>query len=126
MPRPVTELERQGSLARAAELTDAEAAVFMPLYREYRRHVGNVNDELLAVLNDLARDYRSLTNDRAIGLTRRWLATERSRVELKERYAERFATVLSAVKTARVMQLENKLDILQMASAAEMIPLVDI
>ena len=123
--RSLTEGERQRTLVDGARLSSTEMAAFVPLYQEYRRHVVDVNDELLRLLQDYSKEYESLDDSEARALTRRWFATERERLELKERYAKKFEAALPATKVARVMQIENRLDLLQLVGAASVIPLVN-
>jgi hypothetical protein len=121
--RSSTEIERQSTLIRGAQLEDAELERFAPVYQDYRREVTAVNDKLLALLKSYADQYTTLTDAQAQALTRDSLALERDRVDLKIRYAKRFGKVLPARKVARVMQIENRMDLLQMIGAATTIPL---
>jgi hypothetical protein len=121
--RSITEIERQSALIRGAQLTQPEAQQFVPVYQDYRTHVVRLNNDLIKLLKDYSDQYATLTNDQAQKLTHDWLALERGRIDLKTRYAKKFDKVLPAVKVARVLQIENRMDLLQMVGAASVIPL---
>ena len=122
--RSMSEARRAATLATNIALTDAESAAFWPLYREYRNRVEKLNDEAIALMQELANNFDALTNDRAQSLTDRWYAIEKLRIELKQKYANKYAKVLGGVKTARVMQIENRLDALVQIGLLKSIPLV--
>jgi hypothetical protein len=122
--RALSEAERQRTLVEGARISATEIEAFMPIYQEYRHRVIRVNDEMLELLKDYSDHYATLDDDRARALTRRWLEIERERLDLKERYVKKFDKVLSATKVARVLQIENRLDLLQQVGAASVVPLV--
>ena len=123
MVRSSTEIERQSTLIRGAQLTDDEMQRFVPVYRDYRREVTELNDKLIALLEKYADEYATLSDPQAQSLTRDWLALERDRIELKIRYAKKFDKALPATRVARVLQIENRMDLLQMLGGASTIPL---
>ena len=121
--RSSTEIERQRTLIRGAQLETAEMEQFAPVYQDYRREVTTLNDKLIALLKTYSDQYATLTDTQAQALTRDSLALERDRVDLKIRYAKKFSKVLSPKKVARVMQIENRMDLLQRVGAVTTIPL---
>jgi len=124
MIRAQTEAQRQATMAANVIMTDDEEAAFWPIYREYRAEVAKINDRRIAVMKDLAANFETLTDAKAKAITAGWLASEKERIELKTKYAAEFETVLPAVKAARVLQIENKMDVLVDVGLAEIIPLV--
>ena len=121
--RSITEIERQSTLVRGAQLSDQEMADFVPVYQRYRRDVIQLNTRVLQLLKRFSDEYTTLTDPQAQSLTRDWLSLERDRVDLKIQYVKKFDKVLPAVKVARVMQIENRMDLLQEVGAASTIPL---
>jgi len=124
MVRSLTEAQRQATMAANLTLTDAESQKFWPIYRDYRNEVASLNDKLVALLKEFADNYESISNSKAKSITDGWLRIERQRIELKAKYVEKYSKVLSAVQTARVLQIENKLDALVQVGLAKSIPLV--
>ena len=121
--RSITEIERQSTLVRGAQLSDQEMADFVPVYQRYRREVIQLNTKVLQLLKRFSDEYATLTDPQAQSLMRDWLSLERDRVDLKIQYVKKFDKVLPAVKVARVMQIENRMDLLQEVGAASTIPL---
>ncbi len=124
MVRTLTEAQRQATMAANVILTEAESAKFWPLYREYRNEIMKVNDKTISQITKLAQNLDDLTDADAKAITDGWLATEKQRIALKAKYVQKYAKVLSAVKTARVLQIENKLDALARVGLARAVPLV--
>jgi hypothetical protein len=121
--RSITEIERQSTLVRGAQLGDREMAAFVPVYQSYRHEVIELNTKVLQLLKRFSDEFETLTDSQAQSLLRDWLSLERDRVDLKIRYVKKFDKVLPAVKVARVMQIENRMDLLQEVGAASTIPL---
>lgn len=119
-----TEARRQVIMAANVALSDAEGAKFWPLYRDYRAEVAKINERALALIKDFAQNYDSLTDAKAKSITAGMLDTKKQRIALMSSYVSKYAKVLGHVKTARVMQIESKLDALVDVGLAQSVPLV--
>lgn len=124
MIRSLTEAQRQATVAANVQLTDAEAAKFWPLYREYRFDVSKINDKLLALIKDYSEHYEAMTDAKAKAYTSGYIDVQKAQIDLKSKYVSKFDKVLSPIKTARVLQIETKLDALRDAGLAKTVPLV--
>jgi Spy/CpxP family protein refolding chaperone len=124
MARSLTEAQRQATMAANVSLTDEQSQKFWPLYRDYRNEVGALNDKMVALIKDFANNFDSLSDSKAKSITQSYLQIEKQRIDLKAKYVGKYAKVLSAVQTARVLQIENKLDALVQVGLAKSIPLV--
>ncbi len=124
MLRTLTDAERQATMAANVILTPAESEKFWPMYREYRNEINKINDKTIAQISKLGKNIDNLSDADAKTITDSWLDTEKQRIALKAKYIHKYAKVLSAVKTARVLQIENKLDALVRVGLARAIPLV--
>jgi hypothetical protein len=111
-------------MAANVVLTEAEATKFWPLYREYRLDVGKINDKLVALIKDYSENFEAMTDAKAKAYTTGYLEVQKQRVDLKSKYVGKFDKVLSPVNTARVLQIETKLDAMIEAGLARTIPLV--
>jgi Spy/CpxP family protein refolding chaperone len=123
MIRSQTEAQRQTTMAANVQLTDEESQKFWPVYRDYRNQVAKLNDQRVAIIKDFADNYGSMTNDKAKSLVRQTLDNLKARDSLKAKYIGKFEKVLPAIKAARVMQIENKLDAFIEVGLALSIPL---
>jgi len=124
MARSLTEAQRQATMAANLVLTDDESQKFWPIYRDYRNEVGALNDKMVALIRDFADNFDNLSDSKAKSITQTYLQIEKQRIDLKAKYVDKYGKVLSAVQTARVLQIENKLDALVQAGLAKSIPLV--
>jgi len=112
-------------VAQAMQLTDAEAPGFWPVYDAYQAELGQINTRLGQAIKAYAAAYRTdtLTNDKAQGLMDEVLKIEQAEVDLKRTYAPKLGAVVSQVKVARYLQLENKIRALLKYELAAEIPL---
>jgi len=98
-------------VAQAMQLTEAEATGFWPVYDAYQADLGTINARLGQTIKVYAEAYRTdtLTNDKAQGLMDEVLKIEQAEVDLKRAYVPKLGGVLSSVKVARYLQIENKI-----------------
>jgi len=110
------------------ELTDAESKGFWPLYDAYQKDLQQVNERILKTVSEYAEAYNqgkgSISNDTAKKLLNEVISIEEQEVKLKRANAEAIGKVLSASKTARYIQIENKIRAIIKFELAQQIPLV--
>lgn len=115
-------------VATNMDLTDAEAKSFWPLYDAYQQELAQVNLRLGKTIKAYAEAYNAgkgmIPNDTAQQLLNEALSVDETEVQLKRTYAEKMSKVLSATKTARYIQIENKIRSILKAELAHQIPLV--
>ena len=124
MASAITESRRQVIMAANVPLTDAEGAKFWPLYRDYRNDVAKINERVIELIKDYAQHSESLTDAQAKSITNGMLDTKKQRLALMSKYIPKYAKIVGNVKTARVMQIESKLDALVDLGIAQTVPLV--
>jgi hypothetical protein len=122
--RSLTAAERQATLAAAVQMTTEESDRFWPLYRSYRTEVASLDDRTVTLIKDFAENYASLTDEKASAYAREWLDVEKKRLSIKDKYVKKYAKVLPGTKLARVLQVENRLDLLTQLRLARNVPLV--
>jgi hypothetical protein len=107
-------------------LTDEEGKKFWPLYDEYQRELERINHHLGGTIKQYADAYNKgpLSDAEAKKLMDQALSVEEEEAKLKRTYAEKIGKVLPAAKTARYIQIENKIRSLLKAELAQEIPLV--
>jgi hypothetical protein len=112
-------------VAQAMQLTEAEAKGFWPVYDAFQADLGKINTQLGQVIKAYAAAYRAdtLTNEKAQELIGDVLKIEQAEVDLKKAYAPKLSAVVSQVKVARYLQIENKIRALLKYELASEIPL---
>ena len=109
-------------------LTDAEAKSFWPLYEAYQKDLQKVNEQLGKTIATYAEAYNqgkgTISNDTAKKLLHEVFSIEEQELKLKRANAEKVGKVLPAAKTARYIQIENKIRAVIKFELARQIPLV--
>ncbi|HKQ35337.1 MAG TPA: hypothetical protein VJT11_08555 [Nitrospiraceae bacterium] len=109
-------------------LTDAEGKDFWPVYEAYQKDLQQVNERLGKTIESYAQAYNdgkgTVSNDTAKKLLDEAISVEEQEVKLKHTYAEKVGKVLPAAKTARYIQIENKIRAVIKFQLAQQIPLV--
>jgi len=109
-------------------LTDAEGKDFWPLYEAYQKDLQQINERLGKTIETYAEAYNqgkgSISNDTAKKILDEAISAEDQEVKLKRTYADKVGKVLPAAKTARYIQIENKIRSVIKFQLAQQIPLV--
>jgi len=116
--------EKKQILAANLTLTDTEATKFWPLYDQYTAELVKINDAKYAAIKDYANNYDTLTDDKALALTRQMLEVDQSVAQLRLKYSPMFSKVVSGKKTALFFQLDRRLLMLIDLQLASTIPMV--
>lgn len=113
-------------VASNMDLSDAEAKAFWPLYEGYQKELDQINHRLSTTITTYAEAFNRgpIPNDTAKTLMNEVLALEDAEVKLKRTYADKISKVLPASKTARYIQIENKIRAIIKMELAQQIPLL--
>ena len=108
------------------ELTESEAKAFWPVYDQYQKDLGAINQRIVKLIESYAGDYRAntMTDEKANKLIAEYVAIEKAEAGLKESYVPKLSKVLPPKKVARYFQVENKIRALVKYELAGEIPLV--
>jgi len=108
-------------------LTEEEAAGFWPVYTVYRGETDAIQDRYAAMVAEYVRRYESanLSDEYANELIDTFFAIKRELFDVQEKFLPEFRNVLPALKVARLLQLENKINAEIDAQMALVVPLVD-
>jgi hypothetical protein len=113
-------------VASNMELTESEAKAFWPVYDQYQKDLGAINERMVKMIKSYADAYnaKSMTDDGAKKLTDEFVAIEKAETAMKESYVPKLSKVLPPKKVARYLQIENKIRALVKFDLAGQIPLV--
>ena len=114
---------RQALVASNLPLTDEQAKVFWPLYRQYRTEMQTVGDRLVNLIENYGQNYESLTDEQAAQMMKEYLKMQKDSTAIKEKYVPRFSKVLPSKTVMRFYQIENKMDLIVMLAVSSQIPL---
>ena len=122
--RDAVRADKRKYVASLMTLTDAEAKRFWPIYDKYQRDINETNrDRVVAVQEFMFRD-RPVSNLAAKQYTTRLLALDEAEIKARRTMRNRVMRTLPAVKAARYMMLEQKINAVQDYDLAATVPLV--
>ena len=117
--------DRQALVAASLGLTDEEGQAFWPVYRAYRSDMEKTGDRMQTLIQDFAEIWDIATEEQAKTMVNEMLDIQLDEVKVRKSHLSKFRKVLSEVKVARLMQIENKIDIIIKTGLADAIPLME-
>ena len=117
--------DRKALVEKAMRLTDNEAQAFWPVYDEYMGELGRISDRTVSLITEFADSYKDLADSEAMRMTSDSLSIEQQRLAVKQRYAQRFGSILPGKKVARFFQVERRLDAVVTLNLAQVVSLVE-
>ena len=124
LTRADIQAERQALVAENLPLTEDQAKVFWPMYRTYREELAKLGDRFVALIEDYAKNYETMTDPQASTMIKDFLKIQKEEVAIKTAWVPKFEKILPAKAVARFFQIENKLDLIVRTEVAAEIPLV--
>lgn len=115
---------RQVIVKDTLALTEDEALVFWPAYRDYRVDMARLADRLVKVIHEYVGSGGALNDEQANRLLDEYLDIRSQEVSLKKKHVRAIRKLLPPAKVTRFFQVENKLDAVVNYDLAAAIPLV--
>lgn len=100
--------KREAVVTYIMQLSDAEAKVFWPIYREYDNELSRLNAAEAQEIEAYAKDYDKITDKQAEDVVNKSLHLEAQRVELKKKYFEKMKSELSASAAAKFYEIDSQ------------------
>ena len=116
--------EKKKIIAANLPLTETEATKFWPVYDQYVEEMRKHNDEFYSVIKDYAANQKTLTDDQAISMIKRWSDIQVMVAQTRQKYVPLFEKVISGKKAALFLQIDRRLYALMDIQTAFEIPLV--
>lgn len=116
--------DRVAILTEAMPMNTAERDLFWPIYRDYEVEQSALGDRRVALLKEYAKDYKSMSDERAAELMEEWFELQEDRTKLWEKYYKKVAKAISAGRAARFIQIEHQMAILIDIQVAGEVPLI--
>ena len=111
-------------LGKTMALDSTQAAAFWPVYKLYEAELQTVNNDRLAIIQDMAEQFDSIDDAKAKALLDRQMVFEEKRLALAKKYKDEMLKVLPAKTVARFFQVDSRLNKLAELAVASDIPLV--
>jgi len=116
--------EKKKVIALNVPLTETEATRFWPLYDQYAAEMSKHYDEFYSIIKDYAANQKTLTDEQAMGMIRRWSAIQVELAQTRQKYVPVVEKVLPGKKAALFFQIDRRLYELLDLQIASQVPLV--
>ena len=111
-------------IGRTLQLSDAQAKVFWPLYRDYAHQQQVIGDQLVGIIKDYAAQYDTLDDAKSEALMGRWLTFDQARSKLRADYYPKFRNAIGAKQAVKFFQVDHRLNLIVDLQLADAIPIV--
>ena len=116
--------QKKALITEAMQLTDAEAKVFWPMYRDYENDQAKLNDRRIAVLKDYASNYETMTDKKTEEIMKDLFKFQKERIDVREEYYKKAVKLMGLKRAAQWAQIENQIQNLVEAKISSEIPLL--
>lgn len=117
--------QKKAIITEVMEFTEAEAAAFWPVYRNYELEQDKLGDARVALIKDYAANYETMVDAKAKELMDKAFKFQEDRLKLRKKYFKEFSKIISPTKAAKWAQLENQIGLLIDLQIASELPLAE-
>ncbi|MGB7750901.1 MAG: hypothetical protein WCF88_05060 [Candidatus Acidiferrales bacterium] len=107
------------------ELSDQQAPIFWPIYRQYQAEQSKLTTEKLAIVTDYANNFSTMTDEKADQLAQQTIELDQKRMALREKYYGTMKKALSPVIAVRFFQVEHQLQLIVDLQIAANLPIIE-
>lgn len=111
-------------VAANLNLTVDQATGFWPVYDQYIAEQTKIHDQKYAVIKEFASSWGSITDEKALDLTKRALAVDEQVTLLRTKYISNFLKVLPGKQVATFFQIDRRLQMMVDLQLMSQLPLV--
>ena len=116
--------EKKKIIAMNIPLTETEATKFWVIYDQYTEEMAKTNDEFFGIIKDYAANQKTLTDEQASSMVKRWADAQVKHLQVRVKYIPLFEKVIPGKKAALFFQIDRRLQALLDIQVASEIPLV--
>ena len=116
--------QKEAIIKEEMQLNQQQAAVFWPIYEQYNVDQTKLGDEKLAVVQDYAANFLTMTNEKADELAQRVLALDDQKLALRRKYYKLMKAYLPAILVVRLFQVEDQIQLLLDLKIASNLPII--
>jgi hypothetical protein len=106
------------------KLSDSEAAKFWPVYDQYIKELGSINDKKFRLFQDYADNSGNYSDQDSLLFIRQWLDMDIATVQLRQKYVPMVATALDGRKAATFFQLDRRIAMMLEVQVSSQMPLL--
>lgn len=113
------------AVTEAMMLSKEQSDLFWPIYREYEGEIDKIVDRRLSLMEDFARSYEGMTDEKAGQIVKDWFKIQDDRMKIRKKYHKRFDKSLGSKIAARFLQVEHVISLLIDLQVASETPLIE-
>lgn len=117
--------QKRAIIETQMKFSAAQAKAFWPIFDNYEKELIKLNDMRLEVIKDYGAHYVDLTDAKALELAARAMEFQEKRIALRRTYMNNLKPALPGILIARLMQLENQIDLQIDLQVAAEVPKVE-
>jgi len=117
--------QRRQIVNETMQLDDKQARIFWPIYNDYEADLDKLGDEKLAIVQEYATNFLTMTNEKADELAQRVMALDDQRMALRRKYYDLMKKSLPAILVVRFFQVENQIQLLVDLKIASNLPIIE-
>jgi hypothetical protein len=116
--------EKTQLMGAMMQLDPDDAAKFWPIYRDYDAELTKLNDLRVANIEEYAKSYNEMTDEKADQLIQSAILYQQQRNELLAKYYGQVKGALGGIMAARFLQVEHQLLLIIDLQIASQLPVV--
>lgn len=116
--------QKKQLVAANLNLTVDQATGFWPVYDQYIAEQTKIHDQKYAVIQEFASSWGTVTDEKALDLTKRALAVDEQVTQLRTKYISIFMKVLPGKQVATFFQIDRRIQMMVDLQLMSQIPLV--
>jgi chorismate mutase len=111
-------------MTRSLPLTEKQADLFWPVYRDYDHELSTLGDRRLAVAKEVVAKYDTMDDKTAERLAKESFSIAQGRNGLLEKYYKKVSKAVGVTTAARFLQVESQILTLLDAQLMDEVPLI--
>jgi len=116
--------DRVAIVTEAMDLSEADAKIFWPIYREYEYEQSKLGDEKIAMIKDYAEGYMEMTDKLAKDLMGRVFDLDKDILDLQKKYFKKMDKELPSTVAVKFFQIDRQILMLMNLQIASELPLI--
>jgi hypothetical protein len=116
--------QKKQTVAQNLKLSDDEATKFWPIYDKYTAELVKANDKKYAAIKEFAEKFGTISDDKAIQLTKDWQQVDIEAAQLRAKYLPIVTDAIGGKKAATFAQIDRRLMMIIDLQLSSRLPLV--
>lgn len=112
-------------IKESMQLDEKQSAAFWPLYNQYDVEQTKLGDQKLTLIQDYARDFLTMNDEKADQLAHRVMEIDDQRLALRRKYYDLLKKAIPTVLVVRFFQLENQIQWVLDLQIASNLPIIE-